>query len=99
MKLTKYVDLANDPNIDLVVSSIRVDRHAGSLIPSIKAGKDVFVEWPIEANHSTAKELTDLVKIHNVRNVVGLQASFSPIVRRSRLPLRAERSGESKVVP
>ncbi|KAF2813917.1 NAD-P-binding protein [Mytilinidion resinicola] len=72
-------EVANDPNIDLVVSSIRVDRHAGSLIPSIKAGKDVYVEWPVEANYSIAKELTDLAKAHNVRNVVGIQGSFSPI--------------------
>ncbi|KAF2500754.1 NAD-P-binding protein [Lophium mytilinum] len=72
-------EVANDPNIDLVVSSIRVDRHAGSLIPSIKAGKDVYVEWPVEANYSIAKELTGLAKSHNVRNVVGLQGRFSPI--------------------
>ncbi|KAF7966290.1 hypothetical protein HWV62_39237 [Athelia sp. TMB] len=75
-------DLANDPNVDLVVSSIRVDRHGGSVIPSIKAGKAVFVEWPLEANYAIAKDLTDLVKTHNVRNVVGLQGGFSPVVQK-----------------
>lgn len=78
------IDIANDPNIDLVVSSIRVDRHAGSLIPSIKAGKNVFVEWPLEANYTLAKELTDLVKTHKVRNVVGLQGSFSPVITKAK---------------
>lgn len=63
------------------MSSIRVDRHGGSIIPSITAGKDIFVEWPIEANYSIAKELTELVKTHNVRNVVGLQGSFAPVVK------------------
>ncbi|KAI9737339.1 MAG: hypothetical protein M1834_009493 [Cirrosporium novae-zelandiae] len=77
-------DLAADPDIDLVVSSIRVDRHAGSLIPSIKSGKAVFVEWPLEANYAKAKELADLVKAHRVRNVVGLQGGFSPIAKKAK---------------
>ncbi|KAL8715391.1 MAG: hypothetical protein Q9220_000724 [cf. Caloplaca sp. 1 TL-2023] len=75
-------DIANDTNVDLVVSSIRVDRHGGSLIPSIKAGKDIYVEWPIESDYTTARELTDLVKAHDVKNVVGLQGRYSPIVRK-----------------
>ncbi|KAI4195357.1 MAG: hypothetical protein LQ350_007254 [Teloschistes chrysophthalmus] len=75
-------DLANDPNVDLVVSSIRVDRHANSLIPSIKANKDVFVEWPIEASYEKAKELTDLIRAHNVRNVVGLQGGYAAVATR-----------------
>ncbi|KAL8763475.1 MAG: hypothetical protein Q9194_007332 [Teloschistes cf. exilis] len=76
--------MANDPNIDLVVSSIRVDRHGGSIIPSIKANKDVFVEWPIEANYEKAKELTDLVRQHNVRNVVGLQGGYGAVATKVR---------------
>jgi predicted dehydrogenase len=64
------------------VVSVRVDRHANALIPSIKAGKNVFVEWPIEANYFIAKELTDLVNAHKVRNVVGLQGNFNPIVKK-----------------
>ncbi|KAI4241939.1 MAG: hypothetical protein LQ352_007359, partial [Teloschistes flavicans] len=77
-------DIANDPNVDLVVSSIRVDRHGGSLIPSIKANKDVYVEWPIEANYNKAKEVTDLVKKHNVRSVVGLQGGYAPVATKVR---------------
>ncbi|KAL9580845.1 MAG: hypothetical protein Q9212_004254, partial [Teloschistes hypoglaucus] len=71
--------IAIDPNVDLVVSSIRLDRHAGSLIPSIKANKDVFVEWLIEANYEKAKELKDLVRKHKVRNVVGLQGGYAAV--------------------
>ena len=64
-----------------MVSSIRVDKHASSIVPSIKARKAVFVEWPIEANLTKAKELTELVKQHNVRNIVGLQGRYAPVVR------------------
>jgi predicted dehydrogenase len=68
--------------VDLVVLSIRADRHTGSLIPAIKAGRDVYVEWPIESNYAKAKELTDLVKTHNVRNVVGLQDGVTPVAKK-----------------
>ena len=32
--------LARDPNVDLVVCSVRVDRHSALIKPSIEAGKD-----------------------------------------------------------
>lgn len=40
------------------------------------------MEWPIESNYSKAKELTNLFKLHGVRNVVGLQEDFTPIATR-----------------
>ncbi|KAE9376596.1 NAD(P)-binding protein [Stipitochalara longipes BDJ] len=89
-------ELASDPNVDLVVTSIRVDRHAGSLIPAIKAGKDVYVEWPIDSNYTKAKELTDLVKFHGVRNVVGLQDGFTPIATKIRKLIAAGEIGRVK---
>ncbi|KAH8807572.1 putative oxidoreductase [Xylogone sp. PMI_703] len=86
-------DIANDPNVDLVVSSIRVDRHGGSVVPSIKAGKDVFVEWPLEANYSLAKELADLVKKHKVRSAVGIQGSYEPVVKKIKSSIAAGEIG------
>ena len=56
-----------------------MDRHANSVIPSIKAGKDVFVEWPMEANATKARELADLVKQHGNRHIVGLQGKYNPL--------------------
>jgi predicted dehydrogenase len=72
--LLTWAEVANDPDIDLVVSCIRVDRHAGSLLPSIQAGKDVFTEWPMEADLAKAKALAEAAKQQhgNVRHVVGL---------------------------
>lgn len=71
------LDLANDPDVDLVVCCIRVDKHATSVIPSIKAGKAVFVEWPLETNVDKARELADVVAKYEVRNMVGAQGAFS----------------------
>jgi predicted dehydrogenase len=79
-------EVANDPDIDLVVSCIRVDRHAGSLFPSIKAGKDVFTEWPMEADLAKAKEMADAAKQQHgkVRHIVGLQGRYNPLANKLR---------------
>jgi predicted dehydrogenase len=79
-------EVANDPDIDLVVSCIRVDRHAASLLPSIKAGKDVFTEWPMEANLAKAKAMADAMKQQggNSRHVVGLQGRYNPLANKLR---------------
>jgi predicted dehydrogenase len=78
--------VAEDPDIDLVVSCIRVDHHAASLLPSIKAGKDVFTEWPMEANLSRAKVMADAVEQQggNNRHVVGLQGRYNPLAYKLR---------------
>ena len=79
-------EVANDPDVDLVVSCIRVDRHAGSLLPSIKAGKDVFTEWPMEADLSKTKVLADAVKQQHRkgRHIVGLQGRYNPFANKLR---------------
>jgi predicted dehydrogenase len=74
--------VANDPNIDLVVCSVRVDRHFATISPSLKAGKDVFVENPLGKNLAEARELLrlkDEVKVKSA--VVGLQARKAPIIQ------------------
>jgi len=76
------VDLAADPTIQLVVCSTRVDRHFSTVRPSIIAGKDVFVEWPLEKNLAIAKEMNELAKEHGGRTIVGLQGRYSePVVK------------------
>ena len=71
-------DLAADPDIQLVVCSTRVDKHASTVRPSIEGGKDVFVEWPLAQNVDVARELTALAAQKNVRTVVGLQGRIAP---------------------
>jgi predicted dehydrogenase len=47
----------------------------------LKAGKDVFVEWPLGASLKEAKELLDVAKENNVKlTAVGLQGRFDAIV-------------------
>lgn len=76
------VDLAKDPNVDLVVCSVRVDRHFATIAPSLRAGKDVYVEWPLGKNLSEAQELLKLKNEGKVKvATVGLQARQAPIIK------------------
>ncbi|KAI4943481.1 hypothetical protein J4E91_009391 [Alternaria rosae] len=84
-------DLAQDPNVDLVVCSVRVDRHYALLMPSIKAGKDVFVEWPLASNLSQAQEMHAAAQKSGSKTIVGLQSRSSPFIRKMK-QLVAERT-------
>ncbi|KUJ11056.1 oxidoreductase [Mollisia scopiformis] len=78
-------ELAKDKDIDLVVCSVRVDRHFATIAPSLKAGKDVVVEWPLGKNLAEAKELLKLKNEGGVKNaVVDLQARQAPVVNQAK---------------
>lgn len=71
-------NVADDPDVDLVVVSVNVASHYNLVKPSILAGKDVFVEWPLGANTKEAEDLAELAKSHGVKNMVGLQERVDP---------------------
>ena len=73
-------DLADDPNVDMVVISVNVAKHFALAKPAILAKKDVFVEWPLGANTKEAEELTMLAKREGVKTMVGLQGRANPMV-------------------
>lgn len=72
--------VADDKDIDLVVVSTRVDVHHSSALPSVKAGKDVFVEWPLAQDVAHAKELVDAARAAGGRTLVGHQGREAPPV-------------------
>lgn len=74
-------DLAADPNVDLVVVSVKVSQHFRLVKPALLAGKDAFVEWPLGANLAEAEELLALAKEKGVRCVVGLEEAVGPGAR------------------
>lgn len=62
---------------------MQVDRHLATIAPSLKAGKDVFVEWPLGKSAAEARELLKLKVENNVKTaIVGLQARQAPIVNK-----------------
>ncbi|KAG8164323.1 hypothetical protein KVR01_006241 [Diaporthe batatas] len=73
-------ELALDPNVDLVVCSVWVDKHYDTVRPSVAAGKDVIVEWPLAENALRARELTELSRKAGGRTAVVNQARLAPYV-------------------
>lgn len=92
-------DLANDPDIDLVICNTRVDKHFETVLPSIRAGKRVYLEWPIASNLKQVNALTDAARVAAAagngkgRVAVGLQGRFAPPVVKLREILREGRLG------
>lgn len=87
-------DLANDPNVDLVVSSTRVDKHAETVLASLKKGKDVFCEWPLARNLVEAEELLAVAKKSGSRTMVGLQGRVAPAVVKLKEIVKSGRIGD-----
>ena len=73
-----YQEMANHPDVDLVVVSVSVPAHHGMVSAGLQAGKHVFCEWPLGANTAEATELAHLARDKGVRSLVGLQARGGP---------------------
>ncbi|KAI0891243.1 NAD(P)-binding protein [Annulohypoxylon nitens] len=83
--------LASDPDVDLVVCCTRVDTHDSSTGPSVRAGKAVFIEWPLVENYEKAVALTGKGRLDNT--IIGLQGRVSPIVIKLKEILNSGRIG------
>lgn len=70
-------DLAADPDVQLVVCATRVDKHYDTSMPSVKAGKDVFIEWPLAENAVRTDELLKAAEKACGQTIVGLQVCAS----------------------
>ena len=77
-----YTEMANHPEVDLVVVSVSVPAHHGMVTAGLQAGKHVFCEWPLGANTDEAVELTKLARDKGVRTLIGLQARGGPALLR-----------------
>ncbi|EXJ69557.1 uncharacterized protein A1O5_07593 [Cladophialophora psammophila CBS 110553] len=76
--------LVRDPNVDMVVVSVKTPTHYGLARPALEAKKDVFVEWPLGANLREAEELTALAETQKVKTMIGLQARQNPSIRKAK---------------
>ncbi|KIH93339.1 oxidoreductase [Sporothrix brasiliensis 5110] len=89
-------DLAADPDVDVVLCATRVDTHYATALPSIEAGKDVLIEWPIAANPSETQRLVAAAKKHSGSSTVfvGVQRRYAPAVRKVKALLEAGAIGQ-----
>lgn len=74
--------VSSDPEVDFVVVSVKVKAHKDAVLPVIKSGKDVFVEWPAGGNLEETIEMADKAREKGVRTMVGLQGRHAPVVQK-----------------
>lgn len=71
-------DMLADPDVDLVVVSVRIPGHHGLVMRALQAGKAAFCEWPLGADLGEAEEMAGLARQRTLRTAVGLQARSDP---------------------
>lgn len=86
--------LAADPDVDLVLACTRVDTHDALIRPSIEAGKDVYVEWPLTHDIEHSRALAALAGAKGVRTIVGFQGQRTPLVLKIRELVRGGSLGK-----
>ncbi|KAL5600445.1 hypothetical protein FOVSG1_008257 [Fusarium oxysporum f. sp. vasinfectum] len=87
-------DLAADKDVELVVVATRVDVHHSSALPSVRAGKDLYVEWPLAQDVKHARELVDAAREKGVKTIVGLQGRYAPPIKKLREIVNEGRIGK-----
>lgn len=77
-------ELIADPNVDLVVVSVKCPDHYVPVRAALEAGKPVLCEWPLAANMDDVRELVGLARARSVPTFIGLQARAAPAVAYAR---------------
>ncbi|HEY1062801.1 MAG TPA: bi-domain-containing oxidoreductase [Daejeonella sp.] len=83
---TDYKEILNDKEVDIVMITTRHDLHAGMVIESIKAGKNIFVEKPLALNPNELETIiSEYEKLQNPISItVGFNRRFSPHIQRAK---------------
>ncbi|KAK3062040.1 hypothetical protein LTS18_004950 [Coniosporium uncinatum] len=91
-------ELAKDSDIDVVVCSVRVDKHGQALMPILRSpsfkGKAVYSEWPLGRDLAEAREMLDAAEANGMKHVVALQARASPVVRKVKEVIESGKLGK-----
>ncbi|MER6082998.1 Gfo/Idh/MocA family oxidoreductase [Streptomyces sp. NPDC001833] len=74
-------DLIARSDVDLVVVAVKVSHHHPLVSAALEAGKAVYSEWPLGADHDEALDLAARARTAGVRTAIGLQGRFAPAVR------------------
>ncbi|KAH7913528.1 hypothetical protein BJ138DRAFT_1145935 [Hygrophoropsis aurantiaca] len=86
--------IAADPDVDLVVVSVKAPHQKATAMPVIAAGKHCFIEWPVGKNSRETVELAEAARAQGVRNIVGLQGRHSVVLRKARDIIAAGKIGK-----
>src|SRR5947209_12429224 len=69
-----HEQLVTQPDIDLVVGTVKVPHHRELVSAALAAGKAVYCEWPLARDLEEARAMAALAAEQGLRTVIGLQA-------------------------
>src|SRR5712691_8994126 len=75
-----YEELVIQPDIDVVVVTVKVPHHRELVSAALAAGKAVYCEWPLGRDLEDARAMATLAAKQGVRTVAGLQARQAPAI-------------------
>lgn len=88
--------IAADPDVDLIIVSVSVDKHRHLALPALAARKNVYVEWPLGRTVAEAEEMAGLAEASGLRTVVGSQANADRLLVRLKEVIERGDIGEVK---
>ena len=77
---SNHEQLVTQPDIDLVVVTVKVPHHRELVSAALAAGKAVYCEWPLGRDLEDARAMAALAAEQGVRTVIGLQARQAPAI-------------------
>src|SRR6266849_5495286 len=75
-----HEELVIQPDIDVVVVTVKVPHHRELVSAALAAGKAVYCEWPLGRDLEDARAMAALAAERSVHTVVGLQARQAPAI-------------------
>ena len=75
-----HEQLVTQPDIDMVVVTVKVPHHRKLVSAALAAGKAVYCEWPLGRDLDDARAMAALAVDQGVRTIVGLQARQAPAI-------------------
>ncbi len=81
---TNYMDVINDPNIELISVCVPNSVHKEISVAALKAGKHVWCEKPMATNVAEAEEMLTVARESNCQTMLGYNYTQNPLVQSAR---------------
>ena len=75
-----HEQLVTQPDVDVVVVTVKVPHHRKLVSAALAAGKAVYCEWPLGRDLDDARAMAALAADQGVRTIVGFQARQAPAI-------------------
>ncbi len=78
---TRYRDLLNAPDIDIISIATPNHLHADQAVAAARAGKHLLLEKPTGLDHAELKRIRDAVARSGIRTIVSFELHYNPYLR------------------